>query len=92
MPDLWTDLDAESRKPGPTMTITKAQYATLRAALDGLDPDRLAHDFAMKYGLAALPDRPVSMTYAEAVHLEKGLATFLRARCEAIRDALGRQP
>jgi hypothetical protein len=34
MPDLWTDLDAESRKPGPTMTITKAQYATLRAALD----------------------------------------------------------
>lgn len=29
---LWADLDAESRKPGPTMTITKAQYAALAEA------------------------------------------------------------
>jgi hypothetical protein len=43
MTDLWEDLDGLSRKPGPTMTITKGQFgallneiATLRAALDGL--------------------------------------------------------
>lgn len=27
--DLWADLEEESRKPGPTMTITKAQYGVL---------------------------------------------------------------
>jgi hypothetical protein len=51
------------------------------------DSDRLAHDFAMKYGLAALPDRPAPMTYAEAVHLEKRLATFLRAALATARVA-----
>ena len=34
MSDLWADLEAESQKPGPTMTITKAQYAALTAAMD----------------------------------------------------------
>lgn len=32
MTDLWADLDAASREPGPTMTITKAQYAALHDA------------------------------------------------------------
>jgi len=33
------DLEAEARKPGPTMTITKAQYAALRAAATPPTPD-----------------------------------------------------
>lgn len=37
---LWDDLDAESRKPGPTMTITKAQYGALLAA-DSQGDERL---------------------------------------------------
>ena len=36
---LWADLDAESMKSGPTMTITKAQYLALREArLHPTDP------------------------------------------------------
>lgn len=31
-PSMHDDLDAESRKPGSTMTITKAQYGALVAA------------------------------------------------------------
>ena len=31
--DMWGDLEAEARAPGPTMTITKAQYAALREAI-----------------------------------------------------------
>ena len=42
---LWADLDAESRKPGPTMTITKAQYAALAEAT-ALDVERLARALA----------------------------------------------
>jgi len=29
MTDLWADLDGLSRKPGPTMTITKGQFGAL---------------------------------------------------------------
>lgn len=33
---LWAGLDARSRESGPTMTITKAQYAALRETIDRL--------------------------------------------------------
>ena len=32
-------------------------------------------------------DRPAPMTYAEAVHLEKRLATFLRAALATAKEA-----
>jgi hypothetical protein len=41
-PSMHDDLDAESRKPGPTMTITKAQYGAL---VDAARPsDEVAYD------------------------------------------------
>ena len=59
---LWDDLDAESRKPGPTMTITKAQYLALREAADRgyqqgqIDMQDAIH--AKESREAAAPDAP----------------------------------
>jgi hypothetical protein len=66
---LWEDLETESRKPGPTMTITKAQYSAL------VERNRLAYTLlcssepALIRGVAQAPN-PTSLYY-QRILLEK---------------------
>jgi hypothetical protein len=86
MTDLWEDLDGLSRKPGPTMTITKGQFgallneiATLRAALDGLT----AEDLWLGVEISAIG----ILTFAEPMVSVAGARAAIRAHLATMNEA-----
>lgn len=56
---------------------TESELIRLRKIEKAFNPERLANEFAMKFGLRE------DATFPQAVALERGLATFLRAVLEA---------
>lgn len=73
---LWADLERESHTPGPTMTITKGQYAALLALRSEREGWATSYGFLTPEGLAALVDARVRTLRP-------------REREEGLREALG---
>ena len=71
---------AEARKRDAAIARYKTIARHKKLLLKGLDPVRLAHGFAMKYGLMA------DMTREQANALEEALTIYLTAAVAALEE------
>lgn len=87
---LWDDLEAESRKPGPTMTITKAQYgALLDAARAQPSPDLATLDMQRR-SMEALVRRVAELNVRSWQRDGEEVVTIARADVDRLLSIVAR--